>query len=181
SSPISATASQQQNNNRLFKYAGRNTRPNPVVKRREETQNARRKLFLNNVRQRADDQKWERRGGENELLKLEWQRLERELQSAKDSDLEGFLPTIFANQHNRQSHQSPPDVDDLMLDEIEQHEEAEIDALLSILPDAQHASSSEPPQFSDDDEDYDSLFIDFLSQQQQHHQQQGLSQQDVEM
>ncbi|KAJ4414781.1 hypothetical protein N0V85_003001 [Neurospora sp. IMI 360204] len=45
----------------------------------------RRRLFLHNVRQRADDKAWERRGGENELLKLEWLRFNRELRLAKEA------------------------------------------------------------------------------------------------
>jgi len=63
SSPI--TARHEQNSR--FKYASRNPRPNPIVKRREDAQEGRRRLFLQNVRQRTEDQKWERRGGGDEV------------------------------------------------------------------------------------------------------------------
>jgi hypothetical protein len=60
SSPIKPQATK-------FKYANRTARPNPVVKRREDAQDGRRRLFLQNVRQRQEDEKWEKRGGENEV------------------------------------------------------------------------------------------------------------------
>lgn len=62
SSPIKPQATK-------FKYANRTARPNPVVKRREDAQDGRRRLFLQNVRQRQEDEKWEKRGGENEVRK----------------------------------------------------------------------------------------------------------------
>lgn len=49
-----------------FRYAARPARPNPIVQRREDAQDSRRKLFLKNVRQRAEDCRWERRGGDQE-------------------------------------------------------------------------------------------------------------------
>ena len=71
SSPISSSQQgglfQDKPNPTKFKYAGRETRPNPVAKKREDKQETRRRLFLQTVRQRADDKKWERRGGENEV------------------------------------------------------------------------------------------------------------------
>jgi hypothetical protein len=54
-------------NDKKFRFATRNPRPNPVVKRREDAQEGRRRLFLQNVRHRADEKKWERRGGEDEV------------------------------------------------------------------------------------------------------------------
>lgn len=44
-----------------FKYASRPARPNPVVRKREDAQESRRKMFLQNVRQRADDKTYQRR------------------------------------------------------------------------------------------------------------------------
>ncbi len=52
-----------------FKFASRPARPNPLVQKRDDAREGRRKLFLNNVRQRAEDKKWERRGGENEVCR----------------------------------------------------------------------------------------------------------------
>ena len=50
-----------------FRFASRPSRPVPIVQKREAAQEARRKLFLRNVRQRADDKAWERRGGDQEV------------------------------------------------------------------------------------------------------------------
>lgn len=50
-----------------FKYSSRPTRPNPLVRRREEAQNSRRQAFLQNVRQKADDKAWARRDVEGQV------------------------------------------------------------------------------------------------------------------
>ncbi|KAK3328352.1 hypothetical protein B0T19DRAFT_424272 [Cercophora scortea] len=191
SSPISAPPS--TSSVARFKYATRNPRPNPVVQKREDAQDGRRRLFLNNVRQRADEKKWERRGGENELLKLEWQRLNRELRSAKDSDLEGVVmedeiedePQLRALRQELVGVDRGMDVDvdadAMMVDAIEQQEQAEIDALLLSIPFDTPSSQARPdsPQHFSDDEDYDSIFLGLLSSQQS---EQALTlSQDVEM
>ncbi|KAK3359042.1 hypothetical protein B0T25DRAFT_514659 [Lasiosphaeria hispida] len=171
SSPITAKHQQQQPSK--FKYASRNPRPNPVIKRREDAQESRRRLFLQNVRQRAEDQKWENRGGENELLKLEWFRLNRELQQAKESDIEGFVREEEIEDEPlplpQWGNYSEPvaEHDSMMLDAIEQEEQAELDALLSSFP-AENTETSDqtrPNSAHFDDDDYDSLFTDFLSTQ----------------
>ena len=100
--------------------------------------------------------------------------MNREYQQAKDADVEGFVsdaeiedaatlqleqPEVPMTQHE----------DEMMVDEILQQEEAELDAL--ILSQSESPSSTYPlrpdsPQLSDD-EDYDLLFMDFLSQESQ--------------
>lgn len=49
------------------KFASRPARPSPLNQKREAAQESRRKLFLKNVRQRAEDKRWEMRGGEQEV------------------------------------------------------------------------------------------------------------------
>jgi hypothetical protein len=174
-----------------FKFASRAVRQNPVVQKREVTQAARRTLFLKNVRQRADDQKWERRGGDQEvheafpwpcilciltiskLLKLEWWSLNRELRQAKNSDVEGVVSEAeieaAANLVQLPASTMQHDADEMMADTIAEREEAELDAMISSF--AQQTASSQisrpdSPHFSDD-EDYDALFTDFLSQENQ--------------
>lgn len=63
SSPVNGTKPS------IFKFANRGpARPNPLTaQKREAAQESRRKLFLKNVRQRAEDRRWERRGGEQEV------------------------------------------------------------------------------------------------------------------
>jgi hypothetical protein len=57
-----------------FKFASRQTRPNPVMRRREEAQEQRRKNFLRNVREKAEEKAFQRRDIEGhvswELLAL---------------------------------------------------------------------------------------------------------------
>lgn len=72
------------------------------------------------------------------------------------------------------------DMDALMADAIAQQEAAEVDALVEGLE-----LESGGHQFSDDDEDYDGLLLDFI-QKQEREQQSGLGggvchEQDVEM
>ena len=44
-----------------FKFAARPAKKNPVVRKREDARDGRRRLFLQNVRQRGEDRAWERR------------------------------------------------------------------------------------------------------------------------
>lgn len=50
-----------------FKYQARPARPNPVIKRREEAQEQRRRTFLQSVRQKAEDKSWQRRDIEGQV------------------------------------------------------------------------------------------------------------------
>lgn len=50
-----------------FKFATRPTRPNPVIRRREEAQEQRRKNFLQSVRQKSEDKAWQRRDIEGQV------------------------------------------------------------------------------------------------------------------
>ncbi|KAI5462549.1 hypothetical protein BGZ63DRAFT_217240 [Mariannaea sp. PMI_226] len=52
-----------------FKYASRPTRPNHVAfRKREDAQEGRRRLFLQNVRQKSDDKVWQRRDIEGQVI-----------------------------------------------------------------------------------------------------------------
>ena len=50
-----------------FRYATRPTRPNPLMRKREEVQESRRRRFLQNVRQKSDDKAWQRRDIEGQV------------------------------------------------------------------------------------------------------------------
>ncbi|KAI1429197.1 hypothetical protein F5Y12DRAFT_710410 [Xylaria sp. FL1777] len=149
-----------------FKYASRIVKPNPLRLSREKAQESRRTLFLKNVRKRADDRKWERRGGDQEALKLEWHILNRQRRQEKDADLDGFVYDDELEDIPENPFELREETDDMMVDAIAQEEEAELDALLSLLD----ADSPQVPRRPDtstlsDDEDYDALFMDMLSQQ----------------
>ncbi|KAI1341358.1 hypothetical protein F5Y15DRAFT_354251 [Xylariaceae sp. FL0016] len=152
-----------------FKYASRSAKPNPLRTGRENVQATRRKLFLNNVRQRSDDKKWERRGGDQEALKLEWAVLNRRWKQQKDSDVDGIVYENELDDIPEASREFLVPADDDMVDAMAQEEEAEMDAMLSMLEmgtDAGTRARPTSPMLSDEDEDYDALFRDILSQQE---------------
>ncbi|KAH9906947.1 hypothetical protein F4778DRAFT_604921 [Xylariomycetidae sp. FL2044] len=158
-----------------FRYAARSAKPNPLRhnnNNKEKAQESRRKLFLKNVRQRADDKNWERRGGDQEALKLEWAVLDKQWRDQKNRDIDGMLFEDDIDDipdFGRREQEQPVQSDEMMVDTIAQEEEDELDAMLSMYEEAQ--SSQRPPQqpaspcLSDDD-DYDSLFQDLLTQQE---------------
>ncbi|KAL1902975.1 hypothetical protein Sste5346_000887 [Sporothrix stenoceras] len=75
-----------------FRFASRPTKPVPRGQQsRDAAQQTRRTLFLKNVRQRADDRNWDRRNFEQELQKLEWWSLEREIRQAREADVMSML------------------------------------------------------------------------------------------
>ncbi|KAK4147994.1 uncharacterized protein C8A04DRAFT_23785 [Dichotomopilus funicola] len=195
--------------NNKFRFASRNPRPNPMLKRREEAQEGRRRLFFQNVRQRQDDKRWDMRGGKDELYKLEWWRQQREralAMQAEEARQIGFLdadmvardeeemrmhyaqPSQHQLDHHQHAAQNGTDMDAMMADAIALQEQAEMDALISAMENGQDAAQTpfKSGQFSDDEDDYDGLFMDFIQQQQQQqHQQQNQERigesEDVEM
>ncbi|KAL1840962.1 hypothetical protein VTJ49DRAFT_7568 [Mycothermus thermophilus] len=180
--------------NPKFRFASRSSRPNPLLRRREDAQEGRRRLFLQNVRQRQEDKRWEMRGGEDELLKLEWQRLSYERQKALEAEFAQFDADLAAREEEelrrmqqQQQLTFPPnpndrDLDAMMADVIAQQEEAEMQALLEALEGGGGAPGQAQPQqqqFSDDD-DYDDVFMDLIRQQEEQSRTMAYSQ-DVEM
>ncbi|KAI1764164.1 hypothetical protein GGR53DRAFT_329626 [Hypoxylon sp. FL1150] len=165
SSPIEAPPTK-------FKFASRNARPNPLRQTRENAQESRRNLFLKNVRRRADDRQWERRGGDQEALKLEWSILDRQRRQQKNADLDGMIFEDEIEDSPELQHDMSQSVDDMMVDTIAQEEEEELDAMLSML-EVQSSHPSHPSQLPVgspysallDDDDYDSIFNDLMSGQ----------------
>ncbi|KAI1812645.1 hypothetical protein GGS20DRAFT_523379 [Poronia punctata] len=150
-----------------FKYASRNIKPNPLRLSREKTQEGRRNLFMKNVRQRADDRKWEQRGGDQETLKLEWQVLNRKWREQKAADLDGFVFEEDIEDIPEEPETVPFETDDMMVDVVAQEEEAEMNAMLSLLDTTLSSRTAAPPDTSTlaDDDDYDALFMDILTQE----------------
>ncbi|KAI1162791.1 hypothetical protein F5B18DRAFT_359370 [Nemania serpens] len=160
SSPIRGPSSKS-------KYASRQVKPNPLRLGRDKAQESRRTLFLKNVRQRAEDRKWEQRGGDQEALKLEWHVLNRRRRQEKDMDIDGLVFNDELEDIAENPREVQEETDDMMVDAIAREEEAELDAMLALLD---TASSPQAPRRPDtpslsDDEDYDTLFMDMLSQQ----------------
>lgn len=129
-----------------------------------------------------------------QLLKLEWSSLNRDIQQARNADLDGvvFESDIedaarlreevmrkYSTSYRAWLEAIPEeagagggmevDADDMMVDMFEQEQQAELEALVSSIPGTQQQLSSRPPDSPhlSDDDDYDALFMDYLSQEQQ--------------
>lgn len=136
------------------------------------------------------------RGGEQELLKLEWFSLNKDLQQAKNADLDGLVldsdiedaarlreevmskARALGGNVKGNASQEPGDVDmdvdEMLVDMFEQEQQAELEAMAAEM--SGEASSSQAalstnrppgqPQWSDD-EDYDAIFEDYLLEEQE--------------
>lgn len=127
------------------------------------------------------------------MLKLEWFSLNKDLRQAKNADLDGLVFESDIEEaarlreeamarplgRRREALGPNPGADDMMVDALEQEQLAEIEeyeALAGSIPDTpvdaqpqwqQQRSQNPPdtPHWSDDD-DYDELFMDYISQEQ---------------
>ncbi|ROT41244.1 hypothetical protein SODALDRAFT_330968 [Sodiomyces alkalinus F11] len=177
SSPISSSGPASK----YFRYATRQIKPNPRQQRREEAQESRRKLFLQNVRQRADDRTYQRRDVEGKLLKSSWDREMRQRILTKRMEGDAFFSEadiddaaeILIQERQRedvgQVRQSDANADEMMVDEIALQEERELEALLMSYDERPAGQQSQdvvqrpdPPSLSDD-EDYDAIFMELAS------------------
>ncbi|KAL2758206.1 hypothetical protein ACRALDRAFT_1068608 [Sodiomyces alcalophilus JCM 7366] len=177
SSPISSS----EPASKYFRYATRPTKPNPRQQRREEAQDTRRKLFLQNVRQRADDKTYQRRDVEGKLLKSSWDREMRQRILTKQLEGDAFFSEadiddaaeILIQERQREGaqreHESHANADEMMVDEMVLQEERELEALLMSY---NERPTTQPPQDGtqrpyspslSDDEDYDAIFMELAS------------------
>ncbi|KAF7535264.1 hypothetical protein G7Z17_g13228 [Cylindrodendrum hubeiense] len=147
-----------------FKFASRPTRPNPVVRKREEVQESRRKLFLQNVRQKSDDKSWQRRDIEGQLLKTSWLadqgQLSRDAPEFSDADIEDAMAF-------QQEDYEIPDEDDVMVED--NMEDQELEAMFASYEEQPASSSQRPPSAIMSDDEYDDIFAELLTQE--HHRQ----------
>ncbi|KAL2202723.1 hypothetical protein CC79DRAFT_1372878 [Sarocladium strictum] len=145
-----------------FKFSSRPSRPNPLVKKREEAQEARRTSFLQSVRRKAEDKAWQRRDIEGHFLKTSWladrDQLARDAPTLTDADLEDAM--------THDDEQMQPEVeDDTMMDDGPGDDD--LDAMLaSYEQDASTLQRLKSPSYSDDE--YDDIFEDLMSHEQAH-------------
>ncbi|CAM1500937.1 Fc.00g100990.m01.CDS01 [Cosmosporella sp. VM-42] len=144
-----------------FKFASRPTRPNPVVRKREDVQEGRRKLFLENVRQKSDDRKWQRRDIEGQFLKSNWLAHQGNLSHDAPEFSEADIEDALAYQ---QEQSQPTNEDEMMLDDVP--EEDELEAMIASYEEAHSGSTLRPPSPSVSDEEYDDIFAELISQEQ---------------
>ncbi|RYC54976.1 hypothetical protein CHU98_g11233 [Xylaria longipes] len=99
----------------------------------------------------------------------QWNVLNRQRKQEKDMDLDGIVYNDELEDIPESMFEAQEETDDMMVDAIAREEEAELDAMLSLLDTSSLQTPRRPdtPSLSDD-EDYDTLFMDMLSQQSIH-------------
>ncbi|KFH44707.1 hypothetical protein ACRE_044370 [Hapsidospora chrysogenum ATCC 11550] len=154
-----------------FKFSTRPTRPNPVVRRREETQEQRRKNFLQNVRQKSEDKGWERRNIEGQFLRTSYLNHLGQLTFDAPEPSEGDIEDAMTFQ----SHAVPPTQDGDVMTHGPPDEEEELEAMIASYEEQQAAQPLRPRSPAMSDEDYDDIFAELLAQEQPAQQQQAPS------
>ncbi|KAL8914438.1 MAG: hypothetical protein Q9171_000943 [Xanthocarpia ochracea] len=105
----------------------------------------RRRAFLNKVRQKGEDKKWDIRGDQN--------RSAPPLVYPEDDDMMG---TVSDDEQQANAR----------IDQVLSQENEEVDALISLLEERTEAAGHEPDKrvdYGSDDENYDSIFLNLLS------------------
>ncbi|KAK4229671.1 hypothetical protein QBC38DRAFT_471912 [Podospora fimiseda] len=159
SSPLAPSAN-NTNNTKLFKYASVPFRAgNPLTsKKRDEVRDTKRKLFLANVRQRQEDKKWERRGGEDEILKLEFYRLDKERKQR-------ILQQLVVEPEEEEDNMMEVEDDAKMVGLLEEQEREELNTLLEL--EMERARQEVRVDGGEEErDDYDGLFMEIISSQE---------------
>ncbi|EGX95852.1 hypothetical protein CCM_00506 [Cordyceps militaris CM01] len=152
-----------------FKYAARATRPNPVLRRREDAQQQRRATYLRSVRDKAEDKAWQRRDIEGQFLKSNWiadmDRLSHDAPELSEADIEdasSFQPELLRLKEDAQDADMDGGDDD-MVDEYA--EDAELEAMFASYQQQQQPLSpaTRPISPSLSDDEYDDIFEELLS------------------
>ncbi|KAL6878751.1 hypothetical protein J3F83DRAFT_254922 [Trichoderma novae-zelandiae] len=186
SSPLAAADEQAQSHARQiqsspirpanFKFQARPARPNPVIKRREEVQEQRRRNFLQSVRQKAEDKSWQRRDIEGQFLKTNWLanvgRLSHDAPSFSDADIEDAM-TFSQNS-------APPQMDEDIPEELVEEEHMLTSYEEEVMAQRGHAL----PTLVEENDEYDDIFAELISQErhlsQPHQSSQPSSQMDID-
>lgn len=134
---------------------------------------------------------------------MEWFSLNRELHSAKNADFDGLVldsdieeaarlreevmrkPLTLGQSEAMAPHYSSRheggdnSADAMMVDMLEQEQQAELEAMMASAPDNMGSSSTtasmstmkppDSPYWADDDAEYDALFMDFMKSQDGQH------------
>ncbi|KFY43520.1 hypothetical protein V494_01958 [Pseudogymnoascus sp. VKM F-4513 (FW-928)] len=153
-------------------YSSRQTKKNPLIHRNDNDngRETRRKLFLRRVRQDSEDKRWEKRGGDDEMMRTIWiaEQKRREEKRAREAQAWAGIEEEDLNEAQlAEVGNVNPSQDEEMVDEVAQQEDAEMEAMLSMLdseswdppPNQSNEHYDNTPYGSDDDE-YDQLFME---------------------
>ncbi|PNY26376.1 Uncharacterized protein TCAP_03690 [Tolypocladium capitatum] len=142
-----------------LKFASRPTRPNPVVRRREDAHESRRRDFLQSVRQKSDDKAWQRRDIEGQFLKTSWLanlgRLAHDAPDFSEADVEDAIAFLQEAQRHLAEDETMSD---------SHGEDEELAALVASYEEQQLAPR--PPSPTLFDEEYADIFAELMSQEQ---------------
>ncbi|KHN95069.1 uncharacterized protein MAM_07118 [Metarhizium album ARSEF 1941] len=149
-----------------FRYASRPVRKNPLLRKREDAQESRRRNFLQSVRQKQDDRAWRRRDIEGQFLKnsllADIGRLSHDAPAVLETDLEDAM----ASQDNHKfqsSHEDDHEPEDAM--DVVCQEEEELEVMVASYE--QHSQLDQGPSSPVlSDEEYDDVFAELIAQEQ---------------
>ncbi|PHH62318.1 hypothetical protein CDD81_7238 [Ophiocordyceps australis] len=137
-----------------LRYSTRPARPNPLLQRRQEAHEARRRTFLQTVRQRSQDKTWHRREIEGQFLRSSWLtnlgRLMHDAPAFSEADIDHALA------FEQEAALPTPDEDEIMEDIVPE------DKPVQVMLDSHE---ERPPSPSLPDE-YDEIFAELLSKEQ---------------
>lgn len=146
-----------------FKFASRSTRPNPLVRKREDAQESRRTNFLQNVKRKAEDKAWQRRDVEGHFLKNSWLadvgQLSRDAPSFSEADIENAM--AYHEEDIPQAEDTADD--DAMIDDVPMDDDLEA-MVASYEQDRPVGSSQRPSSISLSDDEYDDIFDELMGQ-----------------
>ncbi|KAH8821146.1 hypothetical protein F5884DRAFT_76111 [Xylogone sp. PMI_703] len=167
-SPTPSSRSKSPHQSTETPFSKRTIKPNPLLQRSgSDGREARRKLFLKKVRSNSEDKRWEKRGGEDEMMRTIWIAEQRRL--AEKQAREAMAIPSEREEEELEILNALTDartLDEIMADEVARKEEEELEALLSLMnePDMANAAqnqqnrSSYDTAYGSDEEDYDLLF-----------------------
>ncbi|KAG9252099.1 uncharacterized protein F5Z01DRAFT_638736 [Emericellopsis atlantica] len=156
-----------------FRFATRPTRPNPrVLSKREDVQEVRRRNFLESVKRKSDDSKWERRNIEGQFLKKSYYeglgQLAQDAPELSEADIQDAM-----------SFSRPPQSDDAIMMDEPPEEDVDYEAMLASYEEQQQQPAQQPTSPASSDADYDDIFAELIAQEQRsHHDQTNVEQGD---
>ncbi|ESZ97571.1 hypothetical protein SBOR_2028 [Sclerotinia borealis F-4128] len=132
--------SNRQSPNREGAYAKRIAKTNPLLHGQGDGRETRRKLFLRKVREDSEEKRWRARGGDDEMMRTIWIAEQRRRAERQARDAQGWA--VDVDGHDEQDMQLDDgaenmSLDEVMAEELARNEEAELEALLSCMTEAE--------------------------------------------
>ncbi|KZZ97649.1 hypothetical protein AAL_03613 [Moelleriella libera RCEF 2490] len=147
-----------------FRYASRPARQNPLMRKREDAQEIRRRNFLENVRHKAEDKAWQRRDIEGQFLKnsllADIGRLSYDAPTLSNSDLDDAM-AFQDRRHTNLDHEMLDDDDECYCPD-----DSELESMVTSCDVFQSRQEPRPPSPDLSDEEYDDIFAELIAREQ---------------